>query len=121
MGQLIMVLPVYSNLDAQITSYRCQHGEQEGFLIIQSTILEFNQTFIWTNLLKIGFSLRLSTWRINNTGGVYTAPNIIVINYSIISIDMNYMEVGGIEPHTRVVAKGPTPCCDHFVTAFFGA
>jgi len=28
------------------------------------------------------------------------------------------MEVGGIEPHTRVVAQGLTPHCDHFVTVF---
>ena len=62
----------------------------------------------------------MSIWRINNTGGVYTAPNIIVTNYSIISIDMNYMEVGGIEQasltdaHTRVVAQEPTPYCDRF-------
>jgi len=28
------------------------------------------------------------------------------------------MEVGGIEPHTRVVAQGLTPCCDHIVTVF---
>lgn len=29
---------------------------------------------------------------------------------------MNYMEVGGIEPHTRVAAHGLTPYCDHIVT-----
>ena len=26
------------------------------------------------------------------------------------------MEVGGIEPHTRVVAQAVTPYCDHIVT-----
>jgi len=28
------------------------------------------------------------------------------------------VEVGGIEPHTRVVAQGLTPYCDHIVTTF---
>ena len=28
------------------------------------------------------------------------------------------MEVGGIEPHTRVAAQGLTPYCDRFVTVF---
>ena len=28
------------------------------------------------------------------------------------------MEVGGIEPHTRIVAQGLTPHCDHIVTTF---
>jgi hypothetical protein len=29
------------------------------------------------------------------------------------------LEVGGIEPHTRYVAQGLTPYCDHIVTTFF--
>jgi len=33
----------------------------------------------------------------------------------------NNMEVEGIEPHTRVVAQGFTPYCDHFVTTFSNA
>ena len=28
------------------------------------------------------------------------------------------MEVGGIEPHSRVVAQELTPYCDHIVTVF---
>jgi hypothetical protein len=28
------------------------------------------------------------------------------------------MEVGGIEPHTRVAGQGLTLYCDHFVTVF---
>ena len=34
---------------------------------------------------------------------------------------MNYLNGGGggIEPHTRVVAQGLTPYCDHFVTVFY--
>jgi transposase InsO family protein len=30
------------------------------------------------------------------------------------------MEVGGIEPHARVVAQGLTPYCDQIVTVFSG-
>jgi hypothetical protein len=30
------------------------------------------------------------------------------------------MEVGGIEPHTRVVAQGLTPYCDRIVIVFWG-
>jgi len=30
----------------------------------------------------------------------------------------NKMEVGGIEPHTRVAAQGLTPYCDQIVTVF---
>lgn len=28
------------------------------------------------------------------------------------------VDMGGIEPHTRIVAQGLTPCCDQIVTVF---
>ena len=53
-----------------------------------------------------------------------TAIETSIQNTILISNDyqdkmINLMEAGGIEPHTRVVAQGLTPYCDHIVTTFF--
>ena len=54
----------------------------------------------------------------------------MVLRYSVLLEDItgdiavkflqyNAMEVGGIEPHTRVAAQGLTPYCDQIVTVFW--
>ena len=50
-------------------------------------------------------------------GGRYTEPKHSITSCS--TTDYNLMEVGGIEPHTRVVAQRLTPYYDQIVTIFW--